>query len=107
MDYLFVFVCCGYCLLLFSFLGLNAVDNGRVWFHNVKVPRIGGMLDRISQVTESGEYKTAISNLHLRNMATIGGYFLFFPFVFFLFLAFLFPSINRITYANNYRTNFD
>lgn len=54
-------------------IGFNGVDNGRIWFHNVRIPRVGGMLDRFSQVLASGEYKTVIPNLHLRNAAHLGG----------------------------------
>ena len=39
--------------------GLNGVDNGRIWFDNVRVPR-DALLDRFAQVTPDGEYRSPI-----------------------------------------------
>lgn len=42
-------------------LGLNGVDNGRITFSGVRVPRLD-MLDRFGQVSETGEYSSPINN---------------------------------------------
>lgn len=42
-------------------IGLNGVDNGRIVFHQVRVPRLN-MLDRFGQVSETGEYSSSINN---------------------------------------------
>ena len=34
-------------------MGLNGVDNGRIWFDHVKVPRVE-MLNRFAEVTADG-----------------------------------------------------
>lgn len=41
--------------------GLNGVDNGQIWFHNVKVPR-EALLDRFASVDENGHYSSPIAN---------------------------------------------
>ena len=43
-------------------LGLNGVDNGRIWFDQVKVPR-DHLLGRFASITESGEYTSPIASL--------------------------------------------
>ena len=40
-------------------MGLNGVDNGRLWFDQVRVPR-SALLDRFGQVTKEGEYQSSI-----------------------------------------------
>jgi acyl-CoA oxidase len=52
-------------------LGLNGVDNGRIWFDEVRVPRTA-LLDRYGQVTEEGSYETEIENDNRRFFTTIG-----------------------------------
>jgi acyl-CoA oxidase len=42
-------------------VGLNGVDNGRIVFNKVRVPRLN-MLDKFGQVAESGEYTSPINN---------------------------------------------
>jgi acyl-CoA oxidase len=42
-------------------LGLNGVDNGRIWFDSVRVPR-EALLDRYAQVSEDGTYFSPIEN---------------------------------------------
>jgi acyl-CoA oxidase len=40
-------------------MGLNGVDNGRVWFDDVRIPR-ENLLDRFAQVSDEGEYTSPI-----------------------------------------------
>lgn len=42
-------------------IGLNGVDNGRIVFNKVRVPR-ENLLDKFGQVTEEGEYASPINN---------------------------------------------
>src|SRR4051794_36099393 len=42
-------------------LGLDGVDNGRIWFHHVRVPR-DALLDRYAQVSPGGEYTSPIES---------------------------------------------
>lgn len=42
-------------------IGLNGVDNGRIVFNQVRVPRLN-LLDRFGQVSESGEYSSPIAS---------------------------------------------
>ena len=42
-------------------LGLNGVDNGRITFNNVRIPRLN-MLDKFGEVSEAGEYTSPINN---------------------------------------------
>ncbi len=44
-----------------SKIGLNGVDNGRIVFNQVRVPR-ENMLDRFSQVAENGDYTSVTNN---------------------------------------------
>ena len=52
-------------------LGMNGVDNGRLWFDHVKVPRVE-MLDRFAQVAPDGAYASKIANPAARFFTTIG-----------------------------------
>jgi acyl-CoA oxidase len=52
-------------------LGLNGVDNGRLYFDGVRVPR-EDLLDRYAQVTEEGEYESPISNPNRRFFTMLG-----------------------------------
>ncbi|MEA2427874.1 MAG: acyl-CoA oxidase [Thermoleophilaceae bacterium] len=52
-------------------LGLNGVDNGRIWFDDVRVPRTA-LLDRYGRVSEDGKYETEIENDNRRFFTTIG-----------------------------------
>jgi acyl-CoA oxidase len=52
-------------------LGLNGVDNGRLWFDGVRVPR-ENLLDRYAQVTPDGEYHSAIENPGKRFFTMLG-----------------------------------
>jgi len=52
-------------------LGLNGVDNGRLWFDHVRVPR-ENLLDRYAQVHEDGTYFSPIENPTRRFFTMIG-----------------------------------
>ena len=52
-------------------LGLNGVDNGRIWFDHVRVPR-ENLLDRYAQVAEDGTYFSPIENPTKRFFTMIG-----------------------------------
>ena len=52
-------------------LGLNGVDNGRIWFDHVRVPR-AEMLDRFAQVAADGSYASTIKNPAARFFTTLG-----------------------------------
>ncbi|MGH3385500.1 MAG: acyl-CoA dehydrogenase [Nocardioidaceae bacterium] len=52
-------------------LGLNGVDNGRLTFERVAVPR-DNLLDRYAQVDESGSYASAIDNPDRRFFTMLG-----------------------------------
>jgi acyl-CoA oxidase len=52
-------------------MGLNGVDNGRLWFDEVRVPRTA-MLDRFAQVTPAGVYESAIENPNKRFFTMLG-----------------------------------
>jgi acyl-CoA oxidase len=52
-------------------MGLNAVDNGRIWFDHVKVPR-AEMLNRFANVTADGQYQSDIQNPGKRFFTMIG-----------------------------------
>jgi acyl-CoA oxidase len=42
-------------------IGLNGVDNGRIVFNQIRIPRLN-LLDRFAQVSESGEYTSVTNN---------------------------------------------
>src|SRR5215210_1035904 len=52
-------------------LGLDGVDNGRIWFDHVRVPR-EALLDRYAQVSPEGEYTSAIENPTKRFFTMLG-----------------------------------
>lgn len=52
-------------------MGLNGVDNGRLWFDQVRVPR-ESLLDRFAQVTEDGRYESAIESASRRFFTMLG-----------------------------------
>lgn len=64
-------------------IGLNGVDNGRIWFDNLRVPR-ENMLNSVADVLPDGQYVSAIKNRDQR------------------FAAFLAPlTSGRVTIAAN------
>jgi acyl-CoA oxidase len=46
-------------------VGLNGIDNGFMYFNNYRVP-YDTMLDRFSQITEEGKFKSSIKNKEKR-----------------------------------------
>jgi acyl-CoA oxidase len=46
-------------------MGLNGVDNGRIWFDQVRVPR-EALLNRYGDVSAAGEYSSPIENANKR-----------------------------------------
>ncbi|KAB1216524.1 Acyl-coenzyme A oxidase 3, peroxisomal [Morella rubra] len=42
-------------------IGLNGVDNGRIWFNNVRVPR-ENLLNSVADVSQDGQYLSAIED---------------------------------------------
>ncbi|HMQ48449.1 MAG TPA: acyl-CoA dehydrogenase [Saprospiraceae bacterium] len=52
-------------------LGLNGVDNGRIWFHQVLIPR-DNLLDRLGFIDEQGKYSSAIENPSKRFFSMLG-----------------------------------
>src|SRR3954469_11003497 len=52
-------------------LGLNGVDNGRIYFDHVRVPRTA-LLDRYGTVREDGRYESPIENKNRRFFTMIG-----------------------------------
>ncbi|MCY4399417.1 MAG: acyl-CoA dehydrogenase family protein [Gemmatimonadetes bacterium] len=51
--------------------GLNGVDNGRIRFDRVRIPR-GALLDRFAQVTRGGEYHSPIPSAGRRFFTMLG-----------------------------------
>ncbi len=51
--------------------GLNGVDNGRIWFDDVRVPRTA-LLDRFGQVAADGTYSSPIENPSRRFFTMLG-----------------------------------
>ena len=51
--------------------GLNGVDNGRLWFDDVRVPR-QNLLNRFADVDEAGRYSSAIASPGRRFFTMIG-----------------------------------
>ena len=52
-------------------LGLNGVDNGRLWFDHVELPRTA-LLGRYAEVTEDGEYRSPIESPNKRFFTMLG-----------------------------------
>jgi acyl-CoA oxidase len=52
-------------------MGLNGVDNGRIWFDHVTVPRVE-MLNRFATVTADGQYRSDIPSQGARFFTMIG-----------------------------------
>ncbi len=52
-------------------MGLNGVDNGRMWFDHIKVPRVE-MLNRFANVTADGQYRSDIQSPRARFFTMIG-----------------------------------
>ncbi|WP_461533580.1 acyl-CoA dehydrogenase family protein [Sinomicrobium sp.] len=52
-------------------LGLNGVDNGKIWFKNVSVPR-ENLLNRFGDIDENGKYTSAIDNPNKRFFTMLG-----------------------------------
>ena len=52
-------------------IGLNGVDNGRLWFDGVRVPRTD-LLNRYADVTEDGRYVSSIENKDRRFFTMLG-----------------------------------
>ncbi|MGM0556882.1 MAG: acyl-CoA dehydrogenase [Myxococcota bacterium] len=52
-------------------MGLNGVDNGRIWFDDVRVPR-ENLLDRYGSVSEDGEYSSPIPSAGKRFFTMLG-----------------------------------
>jgi acyl-CoA oxidase len=52
-------------------LGLNGVDNGRIWFDHVRVPK-ENLLNRYGDVDADGEYRSPIESDNRRFFTTLG-----------------------------------
>ncbi|MDX1418415.1 MAG: acyl-CoA dehydrogenase [Rubricoccaceae bacterium] len=52
-------------------LGLNGVDNGRIWFDHVRIPR-ENLLDRFAEVSPEGEYASPIPSSSKRFFTMLG-----------------------------------
>ena len=52
-------------------MGLNGVDNGRLWFDGVRVPRTA-LLNRFADVTPDGTYESPIENPNRRFFTMLG-----------------------------------
>ncbi|RYU14531.1 acyl-CoA dehydrogenase [Nocardioides iriomotensis] len=52
-------------------IGLNGVDNGRIWFDDVRVPRTN-LLNRYANVSEDGTYSSGIDNPDRRFFTMLG-----------------------------------
>ena len=52
-------------------LGLNGVDNGRLWFDSVRVP-VDNLLNKFGGINAAGEYESAIANPSKRFFTTLG-----------------------------------
>ncbi|PIE26982.1 MAG: acyl-CoA oxidase, partial [Micrococcales bacterium] len=51
--------------------GLNGIDNGRIWFDHVRVPRTG-LLDRYGSLEKDGNYSSPIDNPKRRFFTMVG-----------------------------------
>lgn len=52
-------------------LGLNGVDNGKIWFHQVRVPR-ENLLNKYGTITHEGNYHSDIENPNKRFFTMLG-----------------------------------
>lgn len=52
-------------------VGLNGVDNGRIWFSNVRVPR-ENLLDKYGSINDEGKYESPIANPSKRFFTMLG-----------------------------------
>ncbi|WP_298764094.1 acyl-CoA dehydrogenase [uncultured Polaribacter sp.] len=52
-------------------LGLNGVDNGKIWFHQVRVPR-ENLLNKYGDITKDGHYFSKIENPSKRFFTMLG-----------------------------------
>jgi acyl-CoA oxidase len=52
-------------------MGLNGVDNGRIWFDGVRIPR-ANLLNRFADVTDDGHYESPIENPDKRFFTMLG-----------------------------------
>ncbi len=52
-------------------MGLNGVDNGKIWFDHVKVPR-ENLLDKFGRITSDGRYESSIESPGRRFFTMIG-----------------------------------
>lgn len=52
-------------------VGLNGVDNGRIWFDQVRVPR-ENLLNRFGSINDKGEYESPIANPSKRFFTMLG-----------------------------------
>ncbi len=52
-------------------MGLNGVDNGRLWFDHVRVP-VGNLLDKYGGITEEGTYTSPIESPTRRFFTMLG-----------------------------------
>ncbi|RYE79706.1 MAG: acyl-CoA oxidase, partial [Myxococcales bacterium] len=52
-------------------IGLNGVDNGRLWFDGVRIPR-ENLLNKYADVTESGVYESPIESRNRRFFTMLG-----------------------------------
>ncbi|MGB5555449.1 MAG: acyl-CoA dehydrogenase [Flavobacteriaceae bacterium] len=52
-------------------LGLNGVDNGKIWFNQVSVPR-ENLLNKYGDITHDGKYHSAIENPNKRFFTMLG-----------------------------------
>jgi acyl-CoA oxidase len=52
-------------------LGLNGVDNGRIWFRDTRVPKVE-LLNRFAEVTDDGQYRSNIKSNSSRFFTMIG-----------------------------------
>lgn len=51
--------------------GLNGVDNGRIWFDQVRIP-VDNLLDRFAQVTDNAQFQSPIANPSKRFFTMLG-----------------------------------
>jgi acyl-CoA oxidase len=52
-------------------MGLNGVDNGRIWFDDVRIPR-ANLLNRFADITDDGHYESPIENPDKRFFTMLG-----------------------------------